>query len=95
MSSTGTRQLSTADARRAEVLATAAGAFAARGYYGTSTTEVANGAGISQSYLCRLFPDKEALFVAVVEDCGRLVRERLAGAVVEVGRPRRWMCWMR
>ncbi|MET7615961.1 TetR/AcrR family transcriptional regulator [Streptomyces sp. NPDC005408] len=80
-----TRQLSTADARRGEVLATAARVFAPRGYYGTSTTEVAKGAGISQSYLYRLFPDKEALFVAVVEECGRLIRERLAEAVVQVG----------
>ncbi|MEU5213688.1 TetR/AcrR family transcriptional regulator [Streptomyces sp. NPDC020742] len=85
MATTQTRRLSTADARRSEVLATAARVFAARGYYGTSTTEVAKGAGISQSYLYRLFPDKEALFVAVVEDCSRLIRERLAEAAVEVG----------
>ncbi|MGW7369546.1 TetR/AcrR family transcriptional regulator [Streptomyces sp. NPDC054841] len=83
MATTRTRQLSTADARRGEVLATAARVFAARGYYGTSTTEVARGAGISQAYLYRLFPDKEALFVAVVENCSRLIRERLAEAAAE------------
>ncbi|MFI1397507.1 TetR/AcrR family transcriptional regulator [Streptomyces sp. NPDC020681] len=84
MSTAKTRQLSTADARRGEVLATAARVFSARGYYGTSTTEVAKGAGISQSYLYRLFPDKEALFVAVVEDAGRQIRERFAESVVQV-----------
>ncbi|MFE7774707.1 TetR/AcrR family transcriptional regulator [Streptomyces sp. NPDC057445] len=84
MATTRTRQLSTADARRGEVLATAARVFAARGYYGTSTTEVAKGAGISQSYLYRLFPDKEALFVAVVEDCSRQIRERMGEAAAAV-----------
>ncbi|MFE3325542.1 TetR/AcrR family transcriptional regulator [Streptomyces sp. NPDC059176] len=85
MATTKTRQLSTADARRGDVLTTASRAFAARGYYGTSTTEVAKGAGISQSYLYRLFPDKEALFVAVIDNCSRLIRERLAEAVSTVG----------
>ena len=41
--------------------------FARRGYYGTPTTDVAKGAGISQAYLFRLFPTKEELFVACVE----------------------------
>ncbi|MFD9886650.1 TetR/AcrR family transcriptional regulator [Streptomyces alboflavus] len=85
MGTTKARQLSTAEARRGEVLATAAKVFAGRGYYGTSTTEVAKGAGISQSYLYRLFPDKQALFVAVVEDVSRLIRERLGESVAKVG----------
>ena len=41
--------------------------FARRGYYGTPTTDIAKGAGISQAYLFRLFPTKEELFVACVE----------------------------
>ncbi|RJL27092.1 TetR/AcrR family transcriptional regulator [Bailinhaonella thermotolerans] len=72
---TGTRQLSTAEERRHTVLRTAIAAFAARGYYGTTTTEVAKAAGISQAYLYRLFPDKEALFVAVVDHCSERIRE--------------------
>ncbi|MFI6445917.1 TetR/AcrR family transcriptional regulator [Kitasatospora sp. NPDC050543] len=74
------RQLSTAEERRDTVLRTAIGAFAARGYFGTTTTEVAKAAGISQAYVYRLFPSKESLFVAVVEHC--LVRVR---ASLEVG----------
>ncbi|MFJ4466687.1 TetR/AcrR family transcriptional regulator [Streptomyces sp. NPDC089424] len=68
------RRLSTAEERRETVLRTAIGAFAARGYFGTTTTEVAKAAGISQAYVYRLFPNKEALFTAVVEYCFVQVR---------------------
>ncbi|MFI9611877.1 TetR/AcrR family transcriptional regulator [Streptomyces sp. NPDC052023] len=71
---TGQRRLSTAEERRETVLRTAIGAFAARGYFGTTTTEVAKAAGISQAYVYRLFPNKEALFTAVVEQCFVQVR---------------------
>ncbi|MER5966635.1 TetR/AcrR family transcriptional regulator [Streptomyces sp. NPDC002057] len=77
------RQLSTAEERRATVLRTAIGAFAARGYFGTTTTEVAKAAGISQAYVYRLFPNKESLFVAVVEHCFVRVRANLEQAVAE------------
>ncbi|MER6912774.1 TetR/AcrR family transcriptional regulator [Streptomyces sp. NPDC000594] len=71
------RRLSTAEERRQTVLRTAIGAFAAKGYFGTTTTEVAKAAGISQAYVYRLFPTKEALFVAVVEHCFVRVRASL------------------
>ncbi|MFJ1567424.1 TetR/AcrR family transcriptional regulator [Streptomyces erythrochromogenes] len=71
------RQLSSAEERRETVLRTAIGAFAARGYFGTTTTEVAKAAGISQAYVYRLFPNKEALFTAVVERCFARVRTSL------------------
>ncbi|MFD8755186.1 TetR/AcrR family transcriptional regulator [Kitasatospora sp. NPDC059577] len=77
------RQLSTAEERRETVLRTAIGAFAARGYFGTTTTEVAKAAGISQAYVYRLFPSKESLFVAVVEHCFVQVRASLELAAVE------------
>jgi AcrR family transcriptional regulator len=72
------RQLSTGDERRETVLRTAVRAFAARGYYGTPTVDIAREAGISQSYLYRLFPAKEDLFIAVVRRCFQLARESLA-----------------
>lgn len=78
-----TRQLSTAEERRESVLRTAIGTFAARGYFGTTTTEVAKEAGISQAYVYRLFPNKESLFVAVVERCFVQVRACLEQAVAE------------
>ncbi|MEU4804857.1 TetR/AcrR family transcriptional regulator [Actinosynnema sp. NPDC023587] len=75
------RRLSTADERRETVLRTALGAFGAKGYYGTTTGEVAKAAGISQAYVYRLFPDKAALFLAVVERCFTRIRESLGEGV--------------
>lgn len=63
------RTLSTAEQRREDVLVAGERAFAARGYHGTPTTEIAKAAGISQAYLFRLFPTKLELFVALVERC--------------------------
>lgn len=83
MRSERSRQLSTAEERRETVLRTAIGAFAARGYWGTTTTEVAKAAGISQAYVYRLFPSKELLFTAVVEHCFVQVRAALERAAAE------------
>ncbi len=77
------RRLSTADERRETVLRTALGTFGAKGYYGTTTGEVAKAAGISQAYVYRLFPDKEALFLAVVERCFARIRESLGDGVAQ------------
>ncbi|MGW2743601.1 TetR/AcrR family transcriptional regulator [Streptomyces sp. NPDC001450] len=79
------RRLSTAQERRQTVLRTALGAFAARGYWGTTTTEVAKAAGISQAYVYRLFPNKELLFVAVVEHCFVEVRASLECGAADAG----------
>jgi AcrR family transcriptional regulator len=67
--SSSARTLSTAEQRREEVLVAAERAFAARGYHGTPTTEIAKAAGISQAYLFRLFPTKLELFTTLVERC--------------------------
>ncbi|WP_157495705.1 helix-turn-helix domain-containing protein, partial [Kutzneria sp. 744] len=48
MPRTRPRTLSTSEERRETVLRTAVETFASRGYYGTTTTEVATRAGISQ-----------------------------------------------
>ena len=64
-----TRQLSTADARREEVLEAAMAVFAERGFRGASTSEVARTAGLSQAYVFKLFPTKDELVVAVVDRC--------------------------
>jgi AcrR family transcriptional regulator len=74
-----TRKLSTAEARREEVLAAAVPVFAAHGYQGASTVEIAKAAGISQAYVFRLFPTKAELFAAVT-DVGN---ERMAAAFRE------------
>jgi AcrR family transcriptional regulator len=61
---TNRRQISTADERSKAVLQTAVSVFADRGCFGTTTMDVAQRAGISQSYLYRLFPDRSGPAVA-------------------------------
>jgi AcrR family transcriptional regulator len=57
--------------RRDDVLDAALVAFAAGGYEGTSTEDIAREAGISQPYLFRLFGTKKELFKATVARCFR------------------------
>lgn len=71
------RVLGNAEDRRTDVVAAATSAFAARGYYGTNTTEIAAAAGISQAYLYRLFANKEALFIAVLDAIKTDIRRNL------------------
>jgi AcrR family transcriptional regulator len=61
----------TAAERREDILDAALVAFAAAGYEGTSTEDIAREAGISQPYLFRLFGTKKELFLATVTRCFR------------------------
>lgn len=67
----------TREARREELLSAATRAFARRGYFGTTTNEVAAEAGISQPYVVQYFGSKESLFLQVHERAGRLVTEKM------------------
>ena len=80
------RTLSTADARRADVLSAATHAFGRTGYWGTNTTEIARDAGISQAYLYRLFANKEELFVAVVGEMHNVFRVEIDRILAETPR---------
>lgn len=63
----------TAKERGDEVLRAAVRAFAASGYEGTKTDEIARLAGVSQPYVIRLFGTKQQLFLAAVQDvCERI-----------------------
>lgn len=77
---TSPRKLQTAEDRREDVMRAAMQEFARRGYYGTPTTDIARGAGISQAYLFRLFPTKEELFVACVQRTYRTVHDAFVKA---------------
>ncbi|MES1246249.1 MAG: TetR/AcrR family transcriptional regulator [Actinomycetota bacterium] len=61
----------TAAERREDILDAAQKAFAAGGYAGTSTEDIARAAGISQPYLFRLFGTKKDLFKATAARCLR------------------------
>lgn len=68
-----TRTRMTAAQRSEQLIAAAVTAFAATGYAGTSTDDVARLAGVSQPYVIRLFGSKQKLFLAAVDHaCGRV-----------------------
>lgn len=70
-----------AELRREDVLQAAMTEFAQAGPERTSTADIARRAGISQPYLYRLFPTKQALFLAAIERTFDNVRESFrAGA---------------
>ena len=75
-----TRTLSTADERRETVLQAAGKVFAARGFHGTPTMEIAKAAGISQAYLFRLYPTKSELFLALVRRCNERIQRTFTDA---------------
>jgi AcrR family transcriptional regulator len=57
--------------RREDILEAAVAVFAAHGFEGASTDDIAKAAGISQPYLFRLFGTKKELFMATVARCFR------------------------
>jgi AcrR family transcriptional regulator len=70
--------LSTADLRRPQVLSAALNEFGDGGYYGTTVADVARAASISPAYVFKLFPSKELLFAAALEECYEKVIAALA-----------------
>lgn len=77
----------TAAERREQVVGVALTAFSMRGYAATSTTDIADAAGVSQPYLFRLFPGKMALFVAAWTRCCDRIENRLETAADEAYGP--------
>ncbi|WP_354641074.1 TetR/AcrR family transcriptional regulator [Kitasatospora camelliae] len=58
-----------AEERRESVIRAAMVEFARAGYRGTSTEAIARRVGVSQPYLFRLFPSKQAIFEAACVRC--------------------------
>ncbi|MCX0245446.1 TetR/AcrR family transcriptional regulator [Streptomyces drozdowiczii] len=69
-----------ADERRESVIRAAITEFARGGYSATSTAVIAQRVGVSQPYLFRLFPNKEAMFLAAAERCLEETRQVFADA---------------
>lgn len=58
-----------AEERRESVIRAAITEFARGGYDATSTEVIAKRVGVSQPYLFRLFPNKQAMFLAAAQRC--------------------------
>ncbi|MFI9625270.1 TetR/AcrR family transcriptional regulator [Streptomyces sp. NPDC052042] len=69
-----------AEERRESVIRAAITEFARGGYDATSTEVIARRVGVSQPYLFRLFPNKQAMFLAAAERCFADTRKVFADA---------------
>lgn len=54
--------------RQASIIATAAALFAAKGFSGTTTKEIAKTAGVSEALVFKHFPTKRALYAAILAE---------------------------
>jgi AcrR family transcriptional regulator len=72
--------------RQASIIAAAASLFAAKGFNGTTTREIARTAGISEALVFKYFPTKRALYAAILAEKAPL--SELLAAVEEAARKR-------
>src|ERR1700741_2057177 len=57
------------EARRAAIIKAVRRLFADKGFHGTTTRELAEAAGVSEALLFKHFPNKEALYSAMLLAC--------------------------
>src|SRR6476469_4096631 len=74
------RQRLSADDRRSAIIDAARTLFAANGFRGTGTSDIAAAAGCSEPVIYKHFASKQALFAAVLEDCAGFMRARFVAA---------------
>ena len=74
--------------RREAILAAAVEEFAASGFAGATTADIAKRAGISQPYVFRFFPTKKDLTLAVIDRCMSRIISDWENALPEPGETR-------
>ena len=77
-----------AEQRRRQLLDTALGVFADRGFHATSMNQVAEAAGVTKPVLYQHFRSKRELYQELLTDVGRRLEERIAKATAQAGGPR-------
>jgi AcrR family transcriptional regulator len=80
-----------AEERKAAVLDCACGIFSTGSYRGTTTADIARKAGVTEPILYRHFDSKRALYLAVLEESWRRLRELWDGVVAEEEDPKLWI----
>jgi AcrR family transcriptional regulator len=73
--------------RERQVLAAARALFAGRGYGAVTMDDVADAVGVTKPLLYMYFGNKERLYLDCMEPAARDLRDAVAGAVAEAGRP--------
>lgn len=63
--------------RRTAIIGAAARVFVEKGFYRTTTRELAEAAGVSEALLFRHFPNKEAIYSAIQKTCFKKEEARL------------------
>ncbi len=64
----GNGQRTSARDRQASLIVAAASLFAAKGFNGTTTKEIAKAAGVSEALVFKYFPTKRTLYAAILEE---------------------------
>jgi AcrR family transcriptional regulator len=77
-----------AEQRKAAVLECACGIFSTGSYRGTTTAEIARGAGVTEPVLYRHFASKRDLYLAVLEESWRRLRALWEQAIADEPDPR-------
>ena len=72
-----------AETRRNQIVAVAAEMFATRGFSGTTTKEIAEGAGVSEAIIFRHFASKDKLYAAILDYKVKQGTERLRAQMEE------------
>jgi TetR/AcrR family transcriptional regulator len=72
--------------RQASLIASAASLFAAKGFNGTTTKEIAKAAGVSEALVFKYFPTKRALYAAILAE--KVTVSELLDAVEEAAKKR-------
>jgi AcrR family transcriptional regulator len=75
-----------AQERRRQIVRTAMGLFARKGFKGTTTKEIALAAGVNEAIIFRHFPTKQDLYSAIIDLKVEKSREWIAKAHKEAGR---------
>ena len=60
-----------AEARKEAIVDAVRDVFAAKGFDGTTTRELARAAGVSEALLYKHFPSKESLYAAMLDGCAK------------------------
>jgi AcrR family transcriptional regulator len=80
MAATSSRRERTKAANRAAILAAGRECFAARGYDAVGVRDIVRGTDLASGTFYNYFPDKEAVFRAIVEEFGAEARRRVRDA---------------
>ena len=72
-----------ADDRRRQIVDVAARLFSKKGFSGTTTKEIAEGAGVSEAIIFRHFPTKQTLYSAIIEKKTRQTQQQLQSDLKE------------